>query len=181
MVAAARILTLVEPVLAGLGLEVADCEVKPGLVRITVERSDGAPGPDLALIADATRLVSKELDVADPFQGRYTLELSSPGLERPLRTPAHFRRALGRTVSIRTRPGTEGERRAQGVLAAADDTGVTVAVAAPGADGDIELHFAYDDIERARTVFEWGPGPKPGKGPSSRKPAAKAPTKEAAS
>jgi ribosome maturation factor RimP len=87
------------------------------------------------------------------------LEVSSPGLERNLRTPAHHRWALGKQVRIKTVAGLEGDRRVEGTLAEADEGGVTIAL--PGAGGATR-RLAYADIERARTVFEWGPGPKPG-------------------
>ena len=83
--------------------------------------------------------------------GRYTLEVSSPGIERPLRTPSHFRRAVGTQVSLRTMPGVEGERRLTGRLDGADDDSIELA----------GRRIPYAAIERARTVFEWGSGAKP--------------------
>ena len=91
-----------------------------GTLRVTVDRQGGV---DLEAIASATRMISRELDHADPLPGRYTLEVSSPGLERPLRTPEHFQRAVGDTLAVRTQPDVDGDRRVQGVLAAADDDG----------------------------------------------------------
>ncbi len=88
---------------------------------MTVDRPGGV---DLDALAEANRAVSRALDELDPFPGRYTLEVSSPGLERRLRTPAHFARAVGETVTVRTLPGTAAVRRVRGVLAAADDDGV---------------------------------------------------------
>jgi ribosome maturation factor RimP len=79
-----------------------------------------------------------------------TLEVSSPGVERPLRTPEHFRRFVGKEVAVKAKPGTEGERRLAGVLEAADEEGVVVA----------GRRLAYAEIERARTVFVW---PQPAK------------------
>ena len=104
----------------------------------------------------------------------FTLEVSSPGLERPLRTPAHFARSVGELVIIKARAGVEGERRLKGTLASSDDTGIELAV--EGAEPGQTQHLAFDEIERARTVFEWGPGPKPGGPkplPSAKKKAAK--------
>ena len=72
-------------------------------------------------------------------------------------------------MKVRTHPHVEGDRRAEGVLAAADDDGITVLAAT--APSVTERRLAYDDIERARTVFEWGPAPKPGKGPAPQRPA----------
>lgn len=141
---------LVEPVVDRAGLELVEVEHKPGLLRITLDRETGI---DLDAITEATQQISDLLDTHDPIPGgRYTLEVTSPGVERPLRTPDQFRRFVGTTVSVRTRHEVDGERRFQGTLEAADDSGVVV-------DG---RRFGYADIDRARTVFEWGPTPKPG-------------------
>lgn len=138
-----------------LGLEVADLALRPGLVRVVVDRPGGV---DLDAIAEATRAVSAVLDRLDPLPGHYTLEVSSPGVERPLRTRRQFDAAVGETVSVRTVAGGEGERRAQGRLAAVDDDGIVV----EGGDGPRRI--AYDDIDRARTVFEWGTPARPAAG-----------------
>jgi ribosome maturation factor RimP len=145
-----RLRDLVEPLLAPQGLELVDLEVKPKLVRITVDREGGI---DLDTISDVTQLVSSLLDAQDPLPSSYALEVSSPGLERPLRTPDHFRRFQGSKVSVKTRPDVEGERRIEGILTDVDDEGFTV-------NG---RHVSFSDVEKARTVFEWGPPPKPGK------------------
>ncbi|HTN78687.1 MAG TPA: ribosome maturation factor RimP [Acidimicrobiales bacterium] len=162
--------------LADLGIEVSDIELAGGLLRVTVERADGT-SIDIDAIAEATRIVSRELDIHDPIPSRYTLEVSSPGLERPLRTPAHFLRAVGQQVSVRTMPGVEGERRVAGVLTSADDERIVVTSASN--EGPVVRSLAYDEIERARTVFEWGPRSK---GPAPKGPAPKgsAKSKEAA-
>jgi ribosome maturation factor RimP len=141
---------LVEPLLAAHDLELVDLELKPKLVRVTVDREGGV---DLDTISDVTSLVSSLLDAHDPLPGTYALEVSSPGLERPLRTPDHFRRFAGSKVSVKTRPGVEGDRRVEGILTDVDDHGFSVN----------ERRLSYDDVEKARTVFEWGPPPKPGK------------------
>jgi ribosome maturation factor RimP len=168
-----RVRTLVEPVVTGLGLEVFDVELTGGILRVTVDRpasedqpsadqpSAGQPsadrqGLDLDAISDASRAISRLLDEHDPVPGRYTLEVTSPGLERRLRTPGHFVRAIGSEVSVKTTAEVDGERRFKGTLVAADDAGVTVRA------DDGEHRIAHDQIDRARTVFEWGPAPKPG-------------------
>lgn len=148
---------LVAPLLADLDIEIYDLEHGGGVLRITVDRPGGI---DLEAIALATRIVSRELDHADPLPGRYTLEVSSPGLERALRTPEHFRRVVGSTIALRTHPHVAGERRVQGILRDADSDGITVFVTEGPEAG--ERRFALDDVERARTVFTWGPAPKPG-------------------
>jgi ribosome maturation factor RimP len=151
---------LVEPVLASEGLELFDCEVKPGLLRVTV---DGPAGVDVDRLGQLSQRLSRLLDERDPIPGRYTLEVTSPGLERPLRTPEHFRRAVGELVTVRTtgEAAAEGDRRIQGQLESADDSGIVIA----------GHRIAYDQIDRARTVFEWGGAPKPGKKSHNKKAA----------
>jgi ribosome maturation factor RimP len=166
-----KLQAIVATPLADLGIEVSDIELAGGLLRVTVERADGT-SIDIDAITEATRIVSRELDVHDPIPGHYTLEVSSPGLERPLRTPAHFRRAVGQQVAVRTNPGVEGERRVAGLLTTADDEGIVVTTSTK--EGTTARTLRYADIERARTVFEWGSPPKAG---ARRKPTA---AKEAA-
>jgi ribosome maturation factor RimP len=148
-----RVRELVQPLLEGLGLELFDIELNKGqgqgTLRIAIDKADGT-GVDLDAITAATRAVNDVLDETDPIEGRYNLEVSSPGLERPLRTPEHFRRFVGTAISVKTHPHVDGERRIQATLDQADDEGVTLA----------GRRLAYDDIERARTVFEWGGQPK---------------------
>jgi ribosome maturation factor RimP len=149
-----------EPVVVAANLELVDVELKSGVLLVTVDRAGGV---DLEALTDANRAVSALLDELDPLPGRYSLEVSSPGVERTLRMPAHFVKAVGETVSVKTRPQVPGDRRLRGELLAADDDGLELAVeAAP--DGRVRL--AYSDIDRARTVFVWGGQARPGGGPS---------------
>ena len=143
------------PVVDALGLELVDVELSGATVRVTVDRDGGV---DLDALADANRAVSRALDGLDPIPGRYTLEVSSPGLERRLRRREHFARAVGEWVSVRLLPGTGDVRRLQGRLVDADERGVRVE--GPEVPGG-SAHIAYDAIERARTVFEWGAKPAP--------------------
>ena len=115
---AERVADAVAPLVEGLGLILHDVEHTGGSLRVLVDRDGGV---DVDALTDATRAVSSLLDELDPIGGRYTLEVSSPGLERPLRTAAHFRRAVGTEVTVKTVPGTDGERRFTGVVADADD------------------------------------------------------------
>lgn len=166
-----KVQALAAPVCAADEIELVDVELAGGILRLTVDRDGGL---DVDALAGITRRISVLLDDEDPVPGRYTLEVSTPGLERKLRTPAHFRRVIGDQVLVRTVAGTEGERRIRGTLVAADDDGITVRV---GEGDDAPLRtVAHHEIERARTVFEWGPAPKPGspkpKTPPARKKAA---------
>jgi ribosome maturation factor RimP len=153
-----RVRALVTPSLERAGIEVFDVELSANVLRVTIDRPGGV---DLDLISEASKLISADLDGEDDdlIPGRYVLEVSSPGVERPLRTPAHFKRVIGTTVALKTYPGTDGDRRVEGVLEAADDEGVLVAGRA----------IPYSDIEKARTRFVWPEPSRPRrqpKGPS---------------
>jgi ribosome maturation factor RimP len=151
----------VEPVLAQLGLDLYDLEISgrgpTQTLRVMIDRRDGG-GIDLDAITAATQAISPVLDndpaVAALLRDSYTLEVTSPGLERPLRTPAHFRRALGATASVKTGFGPDAIRR-RGVIAATDDTGFELDV-----DDGSHARVEYGDVIQARTVFEWGPATK---------------------
>ena len=156
-----RVRATVEPLLATHSLTVYDIEHRGSVLRILI---DGPTAVDLDELAHMTRLIGVALDEADPIPGAYTLEVSSPGLERPLRTPDHFRRAIGETVTLKLVPDAD-ERRVRGTLTDADDRGVTI-------DGRA---IPYDVIDKARTVFEWGPAPKPGKSGAAKTKKARVP------
>ena len=129
-------------------------ELHGAQLTVFVDREGGV---GLDELGEATRDVSAALDDIDPMPGRYTLSVSSPGLERRLRTPAHFARAVGETVTVRVDAGTADVRRITGTLDTADESGCTLS--GPEVPGG-EVRIAYDQIERARTVFEWGPEPR---------------------
>ncbi len=157
-----RLADIITPIVTDLGLELFDLEYTSSTVRVTIDKApvDGEPGViDLSDITAVTRSVSRALDEHDPIVDQYSLEVSSPGLERTLRTPRHFERAVDQIVSIKTVPNAELDRRITGTLVAAPPT------------GPIELRLdtgevctiAYADIDKARTVFAWGPEPRPEK------------------
>ena len=167
-----RVRELVHPIASDLDLDVYDIEQRGGTLRVTLDTRPGASGSvDLEQLSLATRLISRELDHADPVPGRYTLEVTSPGVERSLRTPAHFQREIGKTVNVRLANVDAEQRRLEGVLVAADERTATIRVATGGEPVDQVIDIA--GIDRARTVFVWGPQPKPGK-PGSRKQSASA-------
>ncbi len=161
---ATRIHELVAPLVAETDLELVEVRFTGGQLQVVVDR---ATGVDLDALSDVSSRVSRILDENDVVPGRYTLEVSSPGLERPLRTPEQFHRFVGATVSVKTCPHVPGERRERGRLEAADEKGIVI-VPTVGPGAGVARSLAYDDIDRARTVFEWGAQPKPGK---SRAPA----------
>jgi ribosome maturation factor RimP len=145
----------VEPAVVALGLELYDVELlgggAPRTLRITATRPGGV---DLEAITAVTRALSPILDGV-AIGGPYLLEVSSPGIERVLRLPAHYRGALGEQVSIKFHTDT-GPRRERGVLAELDDEHAIVET-----DDGRRERIAFASVTQARTVFEWGPQPRP--------------------
>jgi ribosome maturation factor RimP len=140
--------TTLGPLLEKLGLQLYDVEFTSGTLNVVVNKTGGV---DLESLTKANRTISEWLDANDPIAGRYTLDVSSPGLERRLRTATHFKSAVGEVVTLREVRGTEATRRLEGTLLSADDTTVTLEDRELGA-----VVINQDAIERARTVFEWG-------------------------
>jgi ribosome maturation factor RimP len=165
-----RVRDLVEPIASDLDLDLYDLEQRGGTLRVTIDTPPGSEaGVDMDRLALATRLISREMDHQDPMPGKYTLEVTSPGVERTLRLPSHFQREIGKTINVRLVATVAEPRRLEGELIAADDTSATLRLA----DGSAERVVRYADIDRARTVFVWGPQPKPGGKGTAKKPAAK--------
>jgi ribosome maturation factor RimP len=153
----------VEPAVVGLGLAVYDVELLGGVgartLRLTVT---GPGGVDLETITEVTRAVSPIVDDAATIGGSYLLEVSSPGIERALHRPEHFREALGEEVSVKFHTES-GPRRVRGVLRAFDGDHCVI----ESDDGGDE-EIAITAITQARTVFEWGPQPRQGSKTRSR-------------
>ena len=147
--------SLVEPLAAEAEADIYDVTLAGGKLVVALTRSGGI---DLETLTGVARQLNEVLDEQDPISGSYTLEVTSPGLERNLRTAEHFAGAVGDEVTIRTNPQVEGERRVRGTLRAADDATVTVELEEGG-----ERTLDIADVERARTVFTWGSTDKPGK------------------
>lgn len=151
---------LVEPPLVSSGLELWDVEVSRDTVRLLIDRPGGV---DLeALATFAGKVVSPLLDEHPEVapEGRYSLEVSSPGVERTLRRLEHYARYVGSEVSVKTSVPVEGARRHQGVLVSVDEDGIVVRP--HDGPGDRTVTIRHADIDRARTVLVWGPAEKPG-------------------
>ncbi len=146
-----RILNAVAPAAADLGYEVVRLRVQGGSQRkrlqIMAERADGGMGVEDC--AALSRAVSAVLDVEDPFEGQWDLEVSSPGIDRPLTKAAHFARWDGFDVKIELDLAIEGRRRFAGVLAGFEDDHVLL----DPPDEEVTLAIPFDRITDARLVL----------------------------
>ncbi len=137
---------LIEPIIEKEGLELVDIELKReavGLVlRIYLDIREG--GVSLDQLADASQLISRVLDKADIVTQKYALEVSSPGIERPLTRPEHFKRFVGAKVSVKVKKPIEKRKQFKGKLIEAGDKGFTVDI-----DGE-RFEIAYDNVSKAR-------------------------------
>lgn len=155
MIQVADIWSLVEPYLAAEELELDDVELighgRGRVLRVTVDGSE----VDIERLAMVSRGLSRLLDNESDLEGEYQLEVSSPGLERKLKRPAHYVKSVGREVAAKvTRDGVTETLR--GTIERADEEGFTVR----GDQG--ETPVAYEDVVSARTVFRLEKAPKPG-------------------
>ena len=145
-----KLIGLVEPLLGRLGYELVDLEFAggqgSGLLRVYIDRAAGVGIEDCERVS---REVSALLDVHDPIPAAYRLEVSTPGLDRVLRTPAHFTRFLGARVEVELAAPRDGRRRYTGRLAGADGGGMELTV-----DGT-QVLLNYAEVFRARLVPEW--------------------------
>jgi ribosome maturation factor RimP len=141
---------VVRSVVEAAGLELVEMafgrEQGRRVLRVTVDREGGV---DLDSITEASERISRRLDVEEFDPGPYELEVSSPGVERPLRAAGDFARSVGERVRLRTTAPVEGSRKHTGILVAAGNDDVTIAT-----DGG-ERSIGYEDIASARTVFDW--------------------------
>ncbi|HKZ75480.1 MAG TPA: ribosome maturation factor RimP [Actinomycetota bacterium] len=142
---------LVRPVVESAGLELWEVtfrkEAGRMMLRVTVDRDGGI---DVDTISEMSERLSRRLDLEDFGRGRYQLEVSSPGLERPLRQPRHFQRSVGEQVKVKTVEPVAGSKIHAGALVSADAEAIVIAT-----DGG-ELRVPYPNVASARTVFEWG-------------------------
>ncbi|MFA5683691.1 MAG: ribosome maturation factor RimP [Lysobacteraceae bacterium] len=145
----------------GTGVFVWGIQFLPGehnaLLRIYIDARERAVG--IEDCEAVSREVSALLDVHDPIPGHYTLEVSSPGLDRPLFEPAHFAAYLGENAKLTFAAPQDGRRRAQGRLLRVEDDVITIEV-----DG-VEMSVSHADIQKARLAPRFEPPAKPGRSP----------------
>ena len=187
---AKQIANLLSPTVQALGLELLGAEYLPAPGSATLRLYIDVPEAELATrmvnIEDCeavSREVSAQLDVEDPITGNYTLEVSSPGIDRPLFTLAHFVRHQGESAKVVLRIPQEGRRRLQGAIIRIEGNGIVFLV------DNAEMTVAFENVDKARLMPDWvalGLAPQPKKGGASKAPPAKpnakktAPVKKAA-
>ena len=143
---------LLAPVVAASGLELDSVtrtrsDAMP-LLRVVVEAPIGADGIDSDTLADVSRAVSKALDAADPIDGEYLLEVSTPGADRELTKVGHWKRQVGRLVRVKLRAGGY----VSGRVIDAGETSATIDV-----DGEATT-IDYQDMRKARSRVDFGTG-----------------------
>jgi ribosome maturation factor RimP len=143
-----RLIDLIQPVVEGLGYELVGVEFdgRQRLLRVYIDSPEGIGLDDCTRVSNQ---VSGMLDVEDPISGHYQLEISSPGLDRPLFTLAHYRRFEGELARLHLARAIEGRRRFKARLAGTD--GDTVLVD----DGGLVLRIPFEAIEKARLAPEF--------------------------
>lgn len=155
-----RLWQAIEPYVAREGIELDDLEIvgsgSASIVRVTI---DAQRSVDVDRIARISRSVSRMLDEDDPLEGAYTLEVTSPGLERKLRRPRHYEKSIGREVKVKTVAPVDDAHNHRGTVVSSGETSFVMDI-----DG-CERTIPFDNVSSARTVFVWEKSPKPGKRP----------------
>lgn len=177
---ATEISKLLAPTVASLGVELMGAEYLPSPGGAVLRLYIDVPADDLSVDVDGepravtieeceavSREVSAQLDVEDPISGHYTLEVSSPGIDRPLFTLAHYQRFVGESAKVALRLPQDGRRRLQGKIERVEAGTVVF-----GLDGN-EFPVSFDNIDKARLIPDWaalGLAPsKPGAEPHAGK------------
>jgi ribosome maturation factor RimP len=159
-----RLLEISEPVCADSGYELVDIDYLSGpsgwIVRVYIDRHPDSPlaGAAGGISFDDCERLSRQLgavlDVEDPIPHAYSLEVSSPGLDRPLRTPAHFQRYLGQVAKVSLAHAQDGRRNFKGRLRALEPDPESARVLVMEVDGN-EFRLPMADLASARLVPDW--------------------------
>lgn len=146
-----RVVRLLEPTVSALGYELLGVEYlaqgKHSRLRVYI---DSPAGIGLEDCESVSHQVSGVLDVDDPIRGQYSLEVSSPGLDRPLFQPEHFARFVGQRVKLRLQQPRDGQRNFHGRIAQVENGEIYISV-----DDGSKLAFSVEDIDKANLVPEF--------------------------
>ena len=140
MSVAEKVSDLVSPLCSSANVELVDIELNGGVLKIVIDQSEGL---NTEVLADMTREISRQLDHEEPIPGSYTLEVTSPGLERPLKKPQHFEKAVGSLITL---------KKVEGILKSSSSSEISIELE----DGSLQ-EVPYEIIQKARTVFVWQP------------------------
>jgi ribosome maturation factor RimP len=146
-----KVLSIIEPVCEGSGYELVDLsyqrESNGWVVRVFIDNGDGTVG--FQDCEKVSRELSAVLDVEDPIPTAYSLEVSSPGVERPLRTEEHFVRFAGQEAKVVLEEGVDGRRNYRGIINGADDGHILITV-----DGN-DFRLPLVDLKHAKLIVDW--------------------------
>ncbi len=174
-----RLSAVLDPIAKAHGAEVFDVEFKSEpsgwILRIYVEKLGSSEGKastrdaaiDLELCSQVARELSPALDVADVIPHRYHLEVSSPGVERPLKKRQDYERFQGEKAKLRLHSAEQGQKVLVGTITGVESSSSDALVLIQ--DGSRTYKVALSNVSAARLVFEFGPKPKPGKPGKSKK------------
>ncbi len=141
---------IIEPAVTALGFELLGIDFvsqgRHSLIRLYIDSENGV---DVENCADVSRQVSAVLDVEDPIKGEYTLEVSSPGIERPLFKPEHFSLVVDQTIAVRLSIPLNGRRKFKGELTEVHEDGITIVF------DDSEIRIGFNEIDKANLVAKW--------------------------
>ena len=151
-VVVAKIEAVAQRVAESEGIEVVEVELKGGgrnrFLRISIDKPGGVTHADCESISHQVGTI---LDVEDVVPGAYTLEVSSPGVERKLTKPKDFERFVGQKAKVVLREPLRNSRHWEGFLAACTEGRITMEVT-----GGDKIEFPFDAVEKANLKFEWG-------------------------
>ena len=141
--------TLLQPVVESMLYEFVGLEylsgANPSVLRVYIDHEEGISVDDCA---DVSRQISAVLDVEDPIAGEYNLEVSSPGLNRPLFTASHYLTAVGERVKVQTKYPVEGRRKFTGILLNASETEIELQV------DNTQVTLSLNDIDKGKLIFD---------------------------
>lgn len=150
MFSAQRLQNIIGPTVTAMGYELWGCEVisqgRMHLVRVYIDHTNGVKLDDCSAVSQQ---ISGVLDVADLFTSPYQLEVSSPGLDRPLFTLDHYHRFIGHKVRVTLSHSHDGRRQYSGVIIAVDDQTVMLRV------NEEQIPVAFRDIHKGRLIPEY--------------------------
>jgi ribosome maturation factor RimP len=146
-----QVKALADPILSSMGLELVDVEQKGGsgrtLLRIYIDKAGGV---SLLDCQEASTYLGHALDVDDPIPFSYTLEVSSPGIDRPFKGHRDYRKALGKLIQVKLNQPLQGQWSVRGRLVAVEEESITIEQ-----ENEEPCKISFGDIRQARLELKW--------------------------